>query len=170
MDFSELRNRGMPPDFLRLADHFERLSVGRLMPQQDEFRPNDIRWLLGRVYLTDVLDGGSDFRVRLFGTFWQMLGGEDLTGRRFSELEAQSDRLNHLRPAFDAVVSARRPIYSVGKLKWPNSEPVFYHRLAIPFTQDGETVSQVLVAADYDHAAQDMIIYKGAGSPVVMPD
>lgn len=167
MDFSDLRVKGLPPDFLRLADYCENLCAGHPIPRQDDFRPGDIRWLLGRVYLTDVLDGGRDYRVRLFGIFWQMLGGEDLTGKRFSELEAASDRLKHLRPTFDAVVAKRGPIYSIGKLTWPNCEPVFYHRLAIPFTKDDCAVSQVLVAAEYDKAAEDMIFHKGAGSPIV---
>ncbi len=167
MDLSELENKNIPADLDRLVEHCQRLSAGRLMPHQDELRPNDMRWLLGRLYLTEVLDGGKDYRVRLFGIFWQTLGGEDLTGKRFSELEAQSDRLIHLRRAFDVVVLTRRPVYSIGKLVWPNGEPVFYHRLAIPFTKDGETVSQVLVAADYDQAAEDMIFYKGKGSPTV---
>lgn len=167
MDFGELRSKGMPQDFLRLAEHCERLSAGRLMPRQDDLHPRDIRWLLGRVYLTDVLDGGRDYRVRLFGVFWQMLGGEDLTGKCFSELEAASDRLKHLRAAFDTVVATRGPVYSIGKLTWPDCEPVFYHRLAVPFTMDDHTVSQVLVAAEYDKAAEDVIFQKGAGSPIV---
>lgn len=167
MDCSELRNKNLPPDLDRLVDYCEHLSAGQLMPHQDTFRPNDIRWLLGRVYLTDVLDGGKDYRVRLFGTLWQMLAGEDQTGKRISELEKQSDHFIHLRRAFDAIVATRGPIYSLGKLTWPNREPVSYHRLAIPFTKDGETVSQVLVAADYEHAAEDLVIYKGTGQPVV---
>src|SRR5690606_18752294 len=55
----------------------------RALPGRSDFLPEDLRYLLGRLFLFDVVreTGGLRFRYRLFGSAIAAYRGYDLTGR-----------------------------------------------------------------------------------------
>src|SRR6185437_105432 len=76
------------PD-VRLVDdllgYWDHKRSGRIGPRRAEIDPAEIRPHLPHLVMTDVIDGGNDFRFRLIGTRIVEGLGHDNTGRRFSE-------------------------------------------------------------------------------------
>src|SRR3546814_2385675 len=90
-----------------------------LFPYTTLFRsPFNLRPALGYVLLIDVEDDGWDGRFRLYGTRVAEMYGEDMTGRRVSEI----DNNNYATQLF-------RAIYRVAALR---GEPVFSHHRPPP--------------------------------------
>ncbi len=169
MNFETLSNHSVHADLIRLAEHCQGLAGDRAMAHKDDFHPGDVRWMLGRLYMVDVLDGGADYCFRLFGTFWQTIFGADLTGQRLSGLEA-SGVLTHLRPDYDVVAKIGEPLFHPGKLVWPGQESIHYERLLIPFSREDGEVSLILGAAHCDKPDEDIILYQGRGLPRLVLD
>jgi hypothetical protein len=165
MKFDGLHPETFPLDFLEFAQHCELLSEGRMLPRQQDFSLADVSWLYGRLYELDVLDIGPDYYFRMFGIFWQAVYGEDFTGRWLSEIELRTDKLNSLRTQFNHVAKSRAPLASRTRLIWPGEAEIMFERLLVPFTLDGETVSQIVVAAHYDTDVEDLVFFRGEGLP-----
>jgi hypothetical protein len=169
MDFAAVYEGSSRADIARLAKHCEALAGTRQMPHRQDLRPSELTWLLGRIYLIDVLDGGADYRFRLFGIFWEKMYGADLTGQRLSELEA-AGRLAALRGGYDTVMKTRLPLFQPGKLIWPNEKSIGYERLLIPFSDDDGQVSLIMGAAGCDVSHGDLVLHKGKGLPRLVLD
>ena len=169
MDFTAVYKVSARADILRLARHCDALAGTREMPLRRDFRPADVSWLLGRIYLVDVLDGGADYSFRLFGIFWEKMYGTDVTGQRLSEIEA-TGRLAALRGDYDTVVAARQPLFHPGTLVWPNQRSIRFERLLVPFSGDSGQVSLILVGAGCDVPIDDLVLHKGQGLPRLILD
>jgi hypothetical protein len=169
MDFTAVYKVSARADILRLARHCDALAGTRQMPHRRDLHPADVTWLLGRLYLIDVLDGGADYSFRLFGIFWEKMYGMDLTGQRLSEIEA-AGRLTALRGDYDTVVAAREPIFHPGALVWPNQKAIRYERLLVPFAGDDGQVSLILAAAGCDVSLDDLVLFRGKGLPRLVLD
>jgi len=164
MDFSTVYETSTRADLARLVKHCDALAGTRRMPHRKDLRPADVTWLLGRIYLVDVLDAGADYCFRLFGIFWEKMYGADLTGQRLSKIEA-TGRLTALRADYDGVVAAGAPFLHPGKLVWPNRKSISYERLLVPFSGDDGQVSLILAAAGCDVPLDDLVLHKGKGLP-----
>jgi hypothetical protein len=162
MDLTAICEVSERDDMVRLAKHCAALAGTGEIPNRRDFRPTDVAWLLGRMYLIDVLEGGVDYCFRLFGTFWEIMYGADLTGRLLSEIEAAGN-LYALRGDYDMVVAMRTPSFHPGKLVWPNQKSIKYERLLIPFSHDDGQVSLILVAAGCDASLDELILCRGKG-------
>ena len=160
MDFTEIYKATARADILRLAKHCDALAGTQPLPRRRDLRPAQMTWILGRLYLIDVLDGGGDYSFRLFGIFWEKMYGTDLTGNRLSAIEG-AGQLTVLRSDYDAVVAARAPALHPGRLVWPNQKSIKYERLLVPFSDDGERVSLILVAAGCDVSLDELVLHRG---------
>jgi hypothetical protein len=155
----------LPLDFLQFAHHCEVLSDGRPLPRQQDFSLTDVMWLDGRIYEIDVLGSFPDYYFRKFGIFWQAVYGENFAGHWLSEIELRTTKLDALRAQYDQVVSQRAPQINRSRLIWPDEAEITLDRLMIPFTLDGETVSQIVVAAHFDSELSDLMVLHGSGLP-----
>src|SRR3546814_16038514 len=63
-------------------------SDGRVAP--DRIDPMQMRPALGHIMLLDVLDGGADYRYRVYGSEIAQRAGFDMTGKCPSELPTGS--------------------------------------------------------------------------------
>lgn len=152
------------PDLTRLLAYCRDLAGDRDLPRKSEFRPARIRWLLEHIYLVDVLNGGADYRCRLWGLFWETIVAHDFAGMRLSELE-NVGQFTYLRAEYDAIVAARQPCYKVGRVVWPDNASLEYARVIVPFTDDAGAVSMLLSAAITDRSLEDLIFFMGLGVP-----
>lgn len=55
------------------------------MPFRAQFSPAEMKKLLPFIYMVDVLGGGADYQMRLFGTALTAMIGKDYTGAKLSE-------------------------------------------------------------------------------------
>jgi hypothetical protein len=168
LEFPDLVRVSAHPDLVRLARHCAAMAGERNMPQRRSLDPQEVVWLLGRIFLLDVLEGGADYRYRLFGSAMAMVYGEDLTGRRLSELGRDGFE-SAMRADYDAVVATRAPLFRRGDLLWPGKEYVGVERLLVPLSDDDRTVSMILGAACYGHTGHPPVELRSKGRPRFVP-
>jgi hypothetical protein len=155
VELADLTGDEVHPDLVRMVHSYSQLSEGRAMPHRSDFRPSQMRWMLGRLFLLDVLEGGGDYRFRLFGVFWQGIYGADLTGCLLSQLEPLG--LDKLRPDYDAIVATGTPSLRLRKVRWPDDTLLEFQRLLLPFCDDSGEVCLILGAAAYEKAPEDAL-------------
>jgi hypothetical protein len=123
-----------------LLDYWRERAGERRTPTIRDIDPIEMRPALGFIVLTDVIEGGADFRFRLYGSGVAAVSGFDLTGKRLSE-----------HPAPDYVGAFYLALY---RAAYRRAEPVFtshrpplalhthaWHRLMLPLADDtGEVV------------------------------
>ena len=126
-----------------LAMHWQMIAAGGL-PHLSEIDPFKLQPALGYLMVLDPVDGGRDFRYRLYGSTIARISGLEMTGRKASEHPAStyvsefSIALN--RAALRAgmpIYSTRRPVGAELAMRW--------HRLALPFVDDSGTPARILV-------------------------
>jgi hypothetical protein len=169
VELGALSGTSIHPDLARVVHFYSRLSEGRAMPHRSEFRPSTMRWMLGRLYLLDVLDGGADYRFRLFGVFWQAVFGADLTGLRLSQLAFEGG-LDKLRADYDTIATTGMPALCPRRVKWPDDTVLEFQRLLLPYADDAGQVSLILGAGACDKSAEDQVFFKGSGISDLVPE
>ena len=73
------------PKLRALWQFWDELRGPRLAPRTDEVHALVLKPWLGSILLLDVIDGGRDFRYRLYGSVAAERFGFDLTGRLVSQ-------------------------------------------------------------------------------------
>jgi hypothetical protein len=169
MDDLPLIDRSKYPDLAYLLDYCRGLSAGAALPRAEDFRPTDVRRAVGWINLIDVIDGGADFRIRLFGTVWQSVYGIDITGQLLSSMERYG-HFNGVRDDYLKAVKTRQPVFHLGKVVWSNGSELSFGRLLVPFVGDGGQVCRLLLAADCGMSAEDVIMLRGHGLPQLALD
>ena len=117
------------PSVIELHAYLERLRGGREMADRADIKPSEIARLLPHMIIAEAIDGGADFRVRLFGTRLVELLGEERTGKLFSEFAEEGCACSNKSP--DAV--QRRWLFVTQKT-FLDRKPVF---LKVPFVASG---------------------------------
>ena len=120
----------------------ERERTGRL-PHPDWVEPERFLFAIGYLMLLDVVDGGRNFRYRLYGTEISRRFMHDLTGHLVSDVPFRMSRLFFLA-VYKAACTRKIPIFtehappsSVNATSWS--------RLILPLSTDGATVDRFLV-------------------------
>ncbi len=143
-------------DLRLLFDYWNRKRGQRFAPGRRDIDPADLVSVLPRILLFDVIDGGRDFRVRLAGTDTFGLHGEEITGRLVSEFWP---------PAFrDSVLAAYRNLIHMRQAEYARVDYTVaghsaggYHVLRLPLSEDGESVSMILIGENYGGHAVDLV-------------
>lgn len=152
------------PDLAKLVDYCRSLTGGHGLPHRKDFRPSQVRWMFAYLYLVDVVDGGTDYRCRLWGQFWETIFGVSLLGKHLSDLEGAGS-IMHLRAEYDAIVANRQMQFRVGRVVWPDNKTIGFARVIVPFCGDDGNVSMLLSAATSDKPIDDLLFFKGMGIP-----
>ncbi|MEX0837938.1 MAG: PAS domain-containing protein [Parvibaculum sp.] len=142
------------PELRHLLAYWESKRGTRAYPDRADIRPEEFRRLLPHIGIVEVLDGGADFRFRLFGEELFKITGFDRKGEKFSEMKAAPDS-----KLTDEVMRTRwsetmRAVLQLGgplSLKTPMARtegegPLEMHVLLLPVTTGGEEIGQILGA------------------------
>jgi hypothetical protein len=162
MKARELDDTMMSPELMRFLRHCEGVSGQRLMPFYRDFRLADVPWMVGKLYMVDVIDGGADYRFRLLGELIARLQCGDCTGKRLDEIPELAEAL---RGEFDRMLMMREPLYRRGLLIWPGRENIGVERLMIPLADDAGELAVILGALHFAHPIEDLVLFMGAGKP-----
>jgi len=110
----------------------------------DLLDPTELKPALGYINLVEPVDGGRDFRYRIFGTYITAFTGCDMTGRLLSELPDCRNVVDYALASCRAVLarrlpllSQRMPIDAKGKSRW--------ERVVLPFVAPDNSVTRLLV-------------------------
>ncbi len=138
------------PGLLRLLGDWQAWRGNRRLPARSDFQPEDLRYLLGSLFLLDVVPPSQPgaaprFRYRLFGSRVAQYRGFDLTGRYLDQ---------HPDPAFAAaashayapILAARRPLWADVNGHSAAGMHFQFEALVLPLSSDGENIDMVLAA------------------------
>ena len=108
--------------------------------------PLDLRPALGYVLLLDVVEGGRDFRYRLFGSTVVNVSGFDMTGKLLSEHPASTYVTELSLAVGRAAVRRRTPVYT---LRHPvgAKETNAWERLVLPLVDEDDNVMRLMVVS-----------------------
>ena len=126
---------------------WRKLSGTRFAPTRHDIDPADFRQMLGRLALVDILpeeSGPACYRYRLMGTRLSAQDACDLTGKRLSD-HPKADLQPIVQAAFDAACDTRRPAYRED-VRQDGPHRYTYARLVLPLSDDGQTVTGLLLA------------------------
>jgi len=117
----------------------EGTGVPAAMLDPSEFRP-----ALGYVNVVEPVDGGRDFRFRIFGTFVAAVTGRDLTGRLVSQIPASDYVVDHALACYRAAFARRLPLLSL-RIPLGTEKTRRWERLVLPFVGPANAVSRLLI-------------------------
>ena len=137
-----------PPRVAEIFRYWDLKRNGRAMPRRRDISPSDFRHHLPRVILVDVegLDeyGLGIYRYRVVGTEEAEQRGYDPTGRLVQEGFFGPDWDNvHL--CYETVRSSRGFLYDPCDYWTADRNWRCEHTIFLPLSEDGESVSQILV-------------------------
>lgn len=140
-------------DAIALHDYWQSRRGERPIPDRADIRPSDFTRMLPSVAIIEVIDGGRDFRFRLFGSELATWMGCDRTDQRFtqmqpapgSDLSPEQVRKRWIDVASGALAAAR-PLF----LKAPvlsASTVLTMHAVVMPLTAGGTEIEQLFGGA-----------------------
>ena len=129
-----------------LFDYWQRKRNGRVAPARADIVPTEIRPLLPRIFIVEIVGSPPRFRFRLAGTLVVDRFGEEITGRFLDELDL--DAFNREIVAdYVKTADTRAPLCSRWSYTKHDGTPLRYERLLLPLSSDGKTVDMLLGGA-----------------------
>lgn len=140
-------------DAIALYDYWNAKRGERPMPDRRDIVPSEFVRMLPSVAIIEVIDGGRDFRFRLFGSELATWMGCDRTGQRFSEMRAAPG--SDLTPeqvqkrwtdVASGALAAARPIFPKAPVLTA-SAVLTMHAVIMPLTAGGSEIEQLFGGA-----------------------
>jgi hypothetical protein len=121
---------------------------GRGIPLRRDIDPLEIPQLLKHLVILDVLREPLDFRYRLIGDYVQAHFRAGLKGQSFREVEGKGPG-STLWDGVRKVVETGIPRYGRASYAGPEPDIDTVNDLLLPLSEDGRTVSQILMVAEF---------------------
>ena len=119
-------------------------KAGGKLPPMTAINPVELRFILGWLMIMEPLDGGADFKYRLFGTEIASIQQRDLTGCKVSD--SFPNFAKWTCEVYRKVIARRAPLLTyhspqryVAVDRW--------ERLILPYVDDKDAVTRLLVGA-----------------------
>jgi hypothetical protein len=132
------------PLLRRLHDDWQARRRGRAMPARADFDPVDLKYMMGKLLLVDVLRDPLRFRYRLIGTELVKRRGIDLTGRMLDD-HPDPEYREYSRQRYVTAVLGRQPLSSIQTRLVLDGRLRRYEALLLPLAGDGETVDMLMI-------------------------
>ena len=140
-----------PPMVAEFFRYWEERRGARAMPTRADIRPEDFRAHLPGILLVDVEGedeaGAGIFRYRLGGTGEVTLRGHDPTGKLVQD-GFFGPSLEDVMECYGTVRRERTFLYDPLEYRTPDGKWADEYTLFLPLSEDGETVSQILVFSE----------------------
>jgi len=114
-----------------------------VLPLAEAFNPPELRMWLGNLLLLDVRRD-DDFVYRYYGQGLADAFGTDMVGQSIAGLPPEQRDILHAE--YDRVRAERIPLSRAYTAVFEDG-PATWERLVLPLSDDGESVSKLLVAA-----------------------
>ncbi len=137
--------QGLSPVARALFDYWDGKRRGRAVPARRDLDPLEMRAWLGHLILTEVVDGGRDFHIRLFGSEIARGLGYDMTGQNITDIKSSPQAIREFLADYRAVMATRQPSRAVyDYVSVHTGRIVKFERLLLPLSDDGTTVNMLL--------------------------
>ena len=141
------------PDVIALHRYWLEKRGEKAFPDRSDISPSDFARQLPNMTIVEVVDGGRDFRFRLFGSLLAAMTGHDRTGEYFSRLEAapgakitSEETRQYWMNYGQKLVSLRAPMFMRAPLMPSTGKRMMLHSAVLPLTAGGPEIGQVLGA------------------------
>lgn len=139
------------PKIAALHAYLESKRRGRPFADRRDVNPAEIASLLPHLVVLDVVDGGNDFRVRIWGTALVDLMHEERTGQLVSEFGNEpgipTDPIE-LRKRWLTVaqltMKAAKPLFFKAPTVAPERAFMTYHCMFAPLTAGAADIEQII--------------------------
>ena len=140
-----LQARDIPDPRLRgLLDYWESRRGEREMPLRRDIDVLDLGPWLGNLMLIEVLEGGRDFRYRVYGSMLAQYYGRDLTGKTTDVVRPEARDL--VRQEYRAVLVDRQPVL-VLRDRQVKHRTMRVAKLVLPLSSTGAALDMLLVGS-----------------------
>lgn len=139
------------PSVVELLAYFEGKRGTREMADRADVRPSEIARLMPNMIIAEAVNGGGEFRTRLFGTALVELVGEERTGKLLSEF-AEEGAIAKDKDAVQRrwlyitrkTYFGRKPVFA--KVPFAASGRLYHvgHTISVPLTAGGDGPAQVV--------------------------
>lgn len=136
------------PHLVRLWQYWNERRGDRLGPRRAEIDPAEIRDLLPGILIIEPVGDPPRFRYRLSGTASDEIHGRAITGTMVDMLSPPSFA-TQLGEALNRLLADGRPQLSDFLFTNAEGHRRRYQALRLPLSEDGGTVSQILVFATF---------------------
>lgn len=118
----------------------------REMPTRRDIDATELKPWMGKLAILEVIDGGDDFRYRLYGSKLRSRLACDHTGRRVSELALWD--VETVLADYRACVVRREPVLLVRQQRYQRRE-LELTKLMLPLSVDAGGVDQIITLMFY---------------------
>lgn len=132
-----------PVRFLHKFWH-DKKSDGEIGMRSADLDPLDLFPAMGYIMILDVLDGGRDFRYRVYGSKIAEIAKFDSTGLKISETKAHPLMKAFFSTVYEAVLQRPEPIYTQHNPP-PNRIIATWHRIVLPLHDGNGSLDRFLV-------------------------
>jgi hypothetical protein len=138
--------------------HWVAARGARSMPRREDIAPELIRHELPYVYMSDVMSDadGIWFRFRLMGTALVTRFKKDGTGKALLDLQIGGWETEWRRNLLFCT-KIRMPIVDEATIKTPYNLNLTIEHIALPLSEDDDTVSKVFGAIDFFDADDEAL-------------
>jgi hypothetical protein len=145
------------PGVAMLSAYWDRKRAGRPMPDRCDIAPSEIVRLLPNIFICETLEGGRDFRFRIFGTALVNLLGIEMTGRTMSELGADPSIILNVEAArhrwrslTELTYRSASPHFASGYMINTIHRAIAWHSYSAPLTLGESGVAQIVGGLFFD--------------------
>ncbi|HVH80239.1 MAG TPA: PAS domain-containing protein [Stellaceae bacterium] len=137
------------PRLRQLYQYWLEKRGGRSMPSRADIDPLDLRFAMGNIILSDVIQGEPlRFRIRVHGTNLSARGDLDLSGKILDEAPANEFRALTQR-SFTQVATTKQPFHA-HRNRILDDRARCYETLILPLSSDDERADMILLGQYYD--------------------
>jgi len=134
----------LSPALTAALTYWEAIRGDAPFPRRDRLSPEEIVALWPHLLMVDVIDGGADYYIRLFGQNLVNAYGEQ-TGRLHSEAKVPDVVRDRSRQLFDFCREHTAPAYAY----WPESASgrrpfIDVEALCLPLSSDGTALDRLM--------------------------
>lgn len=139
------------PQAAALHDFWLKKCAGRAMPARSDIDLGELRRWAPNIVISEPVNAGADYRLRLFGSALVEITGEERTGKLVSEIGSSGLlAAGNIRARWRAILSrafeTHAPVFARARASVEGREHVLYHGLALPLSVNGTPAAQCLGA------------------------
>ena len=136
------------PHLRHLYDDWRSWRGERSFPARRDFDPVDIRYVLGKLSLVEVLQQPLRFHYRVHATLFAERLGFDLTGKTLDQLP-DIDYRGIILDHFLFVLERRMPSVLRRERRLADGRIWHYEVLVLPLAGDGERIDMLMSATEF---------------------
>ncbi|HEY4345227.1 MAG TPA: PAS domain-containing protein [Parvibaculum sp.] len=138
------------PGVAALAAYWEKKRGGQAMPDRQSINPAEIVRLLPNIFICEVVEGGREFRFRIFGTALASIFRLEMTGKTLSDIGEDTNIITNVDGArrrwlsiANATFQKAAPVFAQGHLVNTVHRSLEWHSYAAPLTKGGNGIAQI---------------------------